>query len=260
PDYTRKLCDYVELDDPASVVNDVSRGRSFLFLGFHTGPYWTVFKKLIEKGVDIVTLFPPALTKKRDEIVEGINAMKEHYSSPSNLKLVSIDDPAFLVQLRSGLNPGTQLVVYLDGNSGGPVQRTPKRDVTLPFFHSEITVKTTIFRIAHMLSLPMVTFNAIRNGVQRRLILEPLTHRSKSFELAAEEAYRRLRSRIAEAPAQWEGWIYFHNYFTEEFRACLDQTRPMDRDSRYFLLDINGESTLVDKQTYKQYRVRANAA
>ena len=34
----------------------------------------------------------------------------------------------------------------------------------------------------------------------------------------------------------------------------------MDRDSRYFLLDVNGESTLVDKQTYRQYRVRASAA
>jgi predicted LPLAT superfamily acyltransferase len=263
PEYTRRLCDYVEVQDPDAVLSDVSRGRSFLFLGFHTGPYWTVFKKLIEKGVDVVTLFPPALAQKRDEIVEGITAMKAHYSSPSNLKLVSLDDPAFLVQLRSGLQPGTQLVVYLDGNSGGPIQRTPKRDVTLPFFHSEITAKTTIFRIAHMLNLPMVTFNAVRNGVKRRLILEPLAQRAKSFELVAEEAYGRLRARLAEVPAQWEGWVYFHNYFTEEFRASLEQApgSTMDRDSRYFLLDMNGkdangESRLVDKQTYKQYRVR----
>jgi|SRR6185312_9164947 len=270
PEYTRQLCDYVEVQDPGAVLNDVSRGRSFLFLGFHTGPYWTVFKKLIEKGVDVVTLFPPALTQKRDEIVAGITAMKEHYSSPSNLKLVSLDDPAFLVQLRSGLKPGTQLVVYLDGNSGGPLQRTPKRDVILPFFHSEITVKTTIFRIAHMIHLPIVTFNAVRTGVKRRLILEPLAQSGKSFELTAEQAYSRLRARLQQVPAQWEGWIYFHNYFTEEFRASLNQPPEsipdhcMDRDSRYFLLNTDsgpgGESTLVDKQTYKQYRVRSAAS
>jgi hypothetical protein len=265
PVFMRTLSDYLEVEDPGAVLRDVARGRSFLFAGFHTGPYWTIFKKLIENGVDIITLFPPALAQKRDEIAAVLEALKDHYSSSSDLKLISLDDPSFLVQLRSGLKPRTQLVVYLDGNSGGRVQRTSKRDLCLPFFHSEITVKTTIFRIAHMLRLPIVTFNAVRRGVRRRLMLEPLEQNSTSFECSAEQAYRRLRARLDEDPAQWEGWLYFHNYFTEEYRASLDLPKSavdgcIERDSRYFLFDLNGESTLVDKQTYKQYRVRNGAA
>lgn len=257
-----KLRDYLEVSDPGSVLAEVGRGRSFMFLGFHTGPYWTLFTPLIEAGVDIVTLFPPALDRKRQEIEEMIAAMKEECASPSNLTLVGIDDPAFLVQLRKGLKQGTQIVVYLDGDSGAPLPKTPKRDVTLPFFHSEITVKTTLFRMAQMFDLPVVTFNAARNGIGRNLLLEPLPQQS-SYELTVETAYSRLRDRLAVAPAQWEGWLYFHKYFSDGFRSSLEGETGddcFDRDQRYFLLDADNESLVFDKQTYKQYRVKGNGA
>jgi predicted LPLAT superfamily acyltransferase len=265
PAYTGKLCDYVEVSDPGSILNDVSRGRSFMFLGFHTGPYWTIFKKLIEKGVDVITLFPPALEQKRHEIAEGIAAMKDHFSSPSIVKLVSLDDPAFLVQLRSGLGKGTQIVVYLDGNSGTSLQKSSKRDVTVPFFHSQIVAKTTIFRVAHMLGLPVVTFNSVRHGIKRSLFLEPPPQQARSNELAAQDTYGSLCARLDETPSQWEGWLYFHNYFTAEYRASLVGNAQsyaaacLDRDTRYFRFDIGGESTIVDKQTYKQYRTRTKS-
>ncbi|MFL6449588.1 MAG: hypothetical protein ACJ746_18190 [Bryobacteraceae bacterium] len=44
PGYAGKLCDYLDVEDEAGVLAQAAHGRSFLFAGFHTGPYWSIIQ------------------------------------------------------------------------------------------------------------------------------------------------------------------------------------------------------------------------
>jgi hypothetical protein len=70
--------------------------------------------------------------------------------------------------------------------------------------------------------------------------------------------FGRLAARLEQEPAQWEGWLYFHTYFSPAYRASLDSASagpPLEKSARFFIQQANGAELLIDKQTYKQYRV-----
>jgi lauroyl/myristoyl acyltransferase len=254
----------LDVVDPARVMDLASRGQQFLFAGFHTGPYWAIFQTLVEKGMNVATLFPGTLEAKRQEISDVFAAVASHSGSQSTLDLISLDDPNFLIRLRSSMSAGRQLVVFLDGNSGAPAQRNEKRDVELDFFHSKITVKTTILRLADIFHLPLVTFNAARTDIRRTLFLDPpLTNDgTRQYAEAVRTIFGRLRSRLEQEPGQWEGWLYFHTYFSPAYRSSLasdsasNGPASLEKSSRYFIQQVDENAFLFDKQTYKQYRFR----
>ena len=265
PAYASQLCHYLDVDDPAEVVSQALGGQPFLFAGFHTGPYWSIFQTLVEKGLQVSTLFPGTLQNKRQEIVDVFSAVASHFGSSSTLDLISLDDPNFLIRLRSSTAAGRQLVVFLDGNSGTVTQRNDKRDVDLEFFHSKVTVKTTILRLADILGLPLVTFNAVRRDIRRTLFLDPPLQNAKKrqYDELVTTVFGRLFSRLEKEPAQWEGWLYFHQYFSPAYRTSLESGGgpvSLEKTSRYFIQQRSDESDLLfDKQTYKQYRVNKRA-
>jgi predicted LPLAT superfamily acyltransferase len=260
PAYAGKLCDYLDVVDEGRVLELAAQGKQFLFAGFHTGPYWSVFQTLVRNGLHVATLFPGTLEAKRQEIADVFAAATAHYASTSTLDLISLVDPNFLLRLRSSMGDGRQLVVFLDGNSGLPAQRNEKRDVELDFFHSRITVKTTTLRLADILGLPVVTFNAVRNDIRRTLWLDPPLPKGekKQYDEVVRTVFGRLCARLEQEPAQWEGWLYFHTYFSPAYRASLDSAGgwpPLEKRERFFIQETNDDTLLVDKQTYKQYRV-----
>jgi hypothetical protein len=264
PPYAGKLCDYLDVVDPGGVLDLTSQGQHFLFAGFHTGPYWAIFQTLIKAGLDITTLFPGSLESKRQEIWDVFAAAASHLGSKSTIDLISLDDPNFLIRIRSSASAGRQLVVFLDGNSGMPAHKNEKRDVDLDFFHSKITVKTTILRLADILGLPLVTFNAVRGDIRRTLWLDPPLQNGKNrqYDVVIRAVFDRLLSRLEQEPAQWEGWLYFDTYFSQAYRTFLGREREsngwplLEKDSRYFIQERDDEAILFDKQTYKNYRVR----
>ena len=263
PPYAGQLCDYLDVVDPGGVLDLTLQGRHFLFAGFHTGPYWAIFQALIKKGLDITTLFPGSLESKRQEIWDVFAAAASHLGSKSTIDLISLEDPNFLIRIRSSASVGRQLVVFLDGNSGMPAHQNEKRDVDLDFFHSKITVKTTILRLADILGLPLVTFNAVRGDIRRTLWLDPPLQNGKNKQYGAviRTVFDRLLSRLEQEPAQWEGWLYFHTYFSQAYRTSLglergSNGRPLfEKGSRYFIQQRDDEAIVFDKQTYKHYRV-----
>lgn len=263
PEYAAGLSDYLDVVDPECVLDQASRGRQFLFAGFHTGPYWAVFQKLVARGLAVTTLFPGALESKRQEIQDVFAAVRKHYKSQSTLQLISLDDPNFLVHIRSSKSAGRQLVVFLDGNSGVAFQANSKRDVELDFFHARVRLKTTILRLADILGMPLVTFNAVRRGIDRTLFLDPPLQNAKAtpYEHVVSTIFERLFSRLREEPAQWEGWLYFHTYFSPSYLASLGSAEQtggqlqLEKKSRYFLQQREDATVLFDKQTYTPYRV-----
>jgi hypothetical protein len=263
PEYAGKLCGYLDTTDPGNVLDLARGGQSFLFAGFHTGPYWAIFQALVENRLNIATLFPGSLETKRNEIYDVFASGARHFGSESTLDLISLEDPNFLVRLRSAMSEGRQLVVFLDGNSGAAAQRNEKRDVELDFFDAKITIKTTVLRLADILGLPLVTFNAVRKDIRRTLLLDlPLPiGRHKDYGELARTVFGRLSSRLKLEPAQWEGWLYFHTYFSPAYRASLSAAEPDSRPilkkaSRYFIQHSDDHPVIIDKQTYKQYRIR----
>src|SRR6202021_800719 len=80
----------------------------------------------------------------------------------------------------------------------------------------------------------------------------------KQYDEVVRTVFGRLRSRLEQEPAQWEGWLYFHTYFSPAYRASLDSagsSAPLEKAARYFIQETSDDRMLVDKQTYKQYRV-----
>jgi len=263
PAYAGKLCDYLNLVDPDAVLDRALRGESFLFAGFHTGPYWSIFQSFVKIGVDVTTLLPESLASKREEISDVFAAATKHTGSKSTLELIRLDDPNFLIRVRSSNAAGRQLVVFLDGYSGAPTKRNERRDVELDFFHSRITVKTTILRLADILGLPLVTFNAVREEISRTLYLDPPMQKgnNEQYDEVARIVYDRLLRRLQQEPAQWEGWLYFHNYFSPGFRSSLGlQVQPtiwptLEKASRFVIQAQGNQNIIFDKQTYRHYQV-----
>ena len=263
PAYAGRLCDYLNVVDPGHVLDHASRGQSFLFAGFHTGPYWSIFQSFVKRGIDVTTLFPECLASKREEISEVFAAATRHTGSKSTLELISLDDPNFLIRVRSSSAAGRQLVVFLDGYSGAPTQRNEKRDVELDFFHSRITVKTTVLRLADILGLPLVTFNAVREDISRTLYLDPPLQnaKNKQYDEVARTVFSRLLRRLQQEPAQWEGWLYFHNYFSPGYRSSLSlQVQPaawppLEKAARFVIQAQRDHNILFDKQTYRHYQL-----
>ena len=260
PAYAGKLCDYLDVVDEGDVMQQASQGKQFIFAGFHTGPYWSIFQTLLRNRLNVATLFPGSLEANRQEVDEVFGAITGHYESTSTLDLISLEDPNFLLRLRSSMHEGRQLVVFLDGNSGLPAHRNEKRDVELDFFDAKVTVKTTILRLADILGLPVVTFNAVRKDIRRTLWLDAPLPKSekKQYDELVRTVFGRLCSRLEQEPAQWEGWLYFHTYFSPAYRASLDSAGawpPLEKKARFFIQESNDKTLLIDKQTYKQYRV-----
>ena len=257
------LAGYLDVSDPESVLDLALRGRTMLFAGFHTGPYWAIFQTLVEKGLHVTTLFPSVLESRRQEACSVFAALTKHFGSGSTLELISLEDPGFLVRVRSSTSAGRTLVVFLDGNSGVPAQANNRRDVHMNFFHAKITVKSTILRLADILSLPLVTFNAVRCGIKRTLLLDPpLSHgTTRRYDETIHMVFSRLMARLEQEPGQWEGWLYFHTYFSTAYRSTLasdtlySELTDLPLLSRYFIQGRGDQSILFDKQTYKRYRV-----
>ncbi|MFL6449587.1 MAG: hypothetical protein ACJ746_18185 [Bryobacteraceae bacterium] len=205
-------------------------------------------------------MFPDTLQGKRQEVWDVFSAVQDHVRSTSTLELIGLDDPNFLLRIRSSVAADRQLVVFLDGNSGQAALKKEKRDVELSFFDAELLVKTTILRLADILGLPVTTFNSVRHDIRRTLFLDPPveSQKGKNYETAAAAIFGRLVSRLSEEPAQWEGWLYFQRYFSDTFRGSLGNPTGqllLEKKSRYFLGQLDHEEFLFDKQTYKQYRI-----
>ena len=76
PAYAAQLSNYLDVVDPDKVLERALQGQQFLFAGFHTGPYWSIFQSLVEKGLEVTTLFPGTLESKRGEIEAYFSELK----------------------------------------------------------------------------------------------------------------------------------------------------------------------------------------
>ena len=270
PEFINELAAITRPYDSAGVLDAAAAGTPHMFVGFHTGPYWTLMLLLLNRGADVVVAMPPALFSRKHEILGLYQGCKQKSGFTGSLAILDIADPHFLIHAREHMSAGRQLLIYIDGYGGYSSNENAKRDVTIPFLGCEITMKTTVTRLAGILGVPVVSFSTLRLGSASRCIyIDPPLHvKQMRDEWGYEHAeltsmlYQRLASRLALAPAQWEGWLYFHVFFSKRHLARVGGQRAAQRaqekvtPERYFI-DKRGEfKTLIDRYTYKAYRLK----
>jgi len=268
PTYFPELSDHIELHDSTGVLNGVAAGRTYMFAGFHTGPYWSIVQKLVALGAKITVLLPPSLAHKEPEILETYHALNARHRRGADLKFLRIDKSNFLMQVRADTHAGRQLLLFVDGYGG--YQASPnKKDVVLKFLNCELSVKTTAPRLAEIVGLPIVTFNAARlNGTKRLLYIAgpfnpDAADRKSSIDHTSivQSIFQCLEARLKIAPARWEGWVYFHTFFSKGFLNTLrvrsaNSERFAEPSERFFVQGTNDQRLLVDRATYQGYRIK----
>src|SRR5215469_3884361 len=66
-EFINELASATRVDDSADVIQQAADGNPYLFVGFHTGPYWTPMWLLVKSGAHLAVIVPPALQSKKDE-------------------------------------------------------------------------------------------------------------------------------------------------------------------------------------------------
>jgi hypothetical protein len=255
--YAAQLCDEADVIDSADVLGAVRLGHQFMFLGFHTGPYATMWHRLLRDGANITAIVGPRTFNFQSSIDEAAVACGG--GSGGSGHAVSVTDPKLLLRLRQAIAAGHQIIVYLDGYGGFKAQ-TSKRDVLLPFLACELTLKTTLCRLASHLGVPVVPFNAVRlRGAGRRLFVEApisIDEETDHPELLR-RIYQKLAARLVVEPFQWEGWEYGHIYLAPSYLQARRQeaTRKCGRRDFFLTKNPTGEILATDRHSYRSFVV-----
>jgi hypothetical protein len=220
-DFAPALNVQLAVDDPAGCIERAQAGQQFLFFGFHTGPYWSVGFHLVSRGLTVAALLPPHLRADKARIAAIADACAD--GSGGRMCFIDINDESFLHTVMAHLRSGHQILSFLDGTGGDRAIKPSRRDVRISFLDGELSLKTSMSRLAMLTRTPIVFYNGERRGHARRIVLDPpfLPRIEDDHSKFLQSSFDRLVSRLCDEPTQWEAWSYIHHYYSDAFRRKL---------------------------------------
>lgn len=240
-----------------------SAGVPRIFCTYHLGSYKFLFHALAARGVDcLLFVSGRTLMRQGQDFLDAAARARAACGWTGTLDIVDAERRnSVLLGLRA-LKRGNALVLYADGHAGTGEGEEHLRPVS--FFGRTLAVRAGIAYLSHAAGAPIVpaTCRRRRDGrldlVFHEAIVPDTPDRAAWIDTALQRIHDRLAAVLADAPGQWEGWLYAHRSLAS---AALDgdeagplsadeaARRVLDRE-RYALLRYPGLRLLLDKARF----------
>jgi len=268
------LVQTTRLHDLAGIFSDGGTAGGHIFCTYHAGSYRLLFQFLLRAGADCVLFVADNTlnTQGQSFLDDALDAARLRGWTGKLSTVNAQDRNSVLFGLRA-LRRGASLVIYIDGNSG--VGRNKDHGGLLPvrFFGQHLMVRSGIAYLSHLARAPVVPV-LCRRDADHSLSLTfhpPIVPEGIGREQYAAQTtqalYSLLEQSVADAPGQWECWLYVERYLkrsdhlrsaTRTDEACDSELRA---DTERFALLLHGDQpVLLDKARHSCILLDAAAA
>ncbi len=210
-----KKIDYSSLDLP--------HNKGFFLVSFHYGAYHLISSMLIKLNYKTVVCVNETVFQNKKTIEDSLNTFKkfkDEVNSESDLVFLSVQDEAFVFNVKEYLEKNYAVLVFIDGNSGidGIMNFDSKKKTVIDFFNQTIKVKYGIPSLAYSFNAPIIPVFCIRRRNSYlvkscKTIEVDKTLNKEAFSIyAIKRIYTELERQLKINPFQWEGWLYIHRW------------------------------------------------
>lgn len=248
----------------------IEAARPVIYCTYHLGSYRHVFHYLAQQGIDCL-LF--VASKTRD--LQGDSFLRDSAQGSisqgwrGKLETVDAQSSSSLLAGVRALRRGKSVAIYIDGNAG--VGSNKDNDSMLPvnFFGRTMMARGGVAFLGHLSGMPIVPVTCLRDSsMGLSLTLHPAIKadaggRDAFVAQTTQALYDVLAAAMAANPAQWEGWLYVHNYLKRQaaLAATAENAAPtpslpqpnalLHADlERFALLMFGSQAVLLDKQRH----------
>jgi lauroyl/myristoyl acyltransferase len=197
--------------------------KGFFLVSFHYGSYHLISSMLIKLNYKTVVCVNETVFQNKQTIEDSLNTFKKfknEVSSESDLVFLSVQDEAFVFNVKEYLEKNYAVLVFIDGNSGldGIMNFDSKKKTDVDFFNQTIKVKYGIPSLAYSFNVPIIPVFSIRKRNSYlikscNIIDVDKSLNKEAFSIyAIKKIYSELESQLKVNPFQWEGWLYVHRW------------------------------------------------
>ena len=238
-----------------------SGGAPHIYCLYHVGSYRHFFHFLARENIHCALFIAgKTLELQGQGIREG-----ENKAWPGRLDMIDAEAGNSLLRGARALKRGQSVAIYIDGNSGSGANWENNRLQAVDFFGKTLLARTGIAYLSHLSGVPIVPVTCKRGmtGPLSLTLHAPIAPdgamRDAYVRDATRALYALLEREIADAPGQWEGWLYVQKYLQSrrqiEERVLPQRTLTADTLLKsnldaFAVLDFGGKPMLLDKQRH----------
>lgn len=180
---------------------------------FHFGSYRLLGKWLALHGVPFLLVVSGKV--KDEQATSFNNTIEACLQKPTDFDILDANDPRILFKIKSGIDSGYMILIYVDGN----ISASDKRLTEVRLFEHHISVQSGIEFMANWLRVPVYPIFSVRDRDNVGFVLhDSLKVSPKSFpETNMEGAllsklYSLLSNLLKNQPGMWENWFYLDEF------------------------------------------------
>ncbi|QRN98228.1 hypothetical protein JRI60_03925 [Archangium violaceum] len=255
------LVETTRLDDLAGIVSGGRQTGGHIFCTYHTGSYRHLFHFLLRAGTECVLfLAGNTLNKQGQDILDVAQDAARARGWTGTLRTVNAQDRNSVLFGLRALKRGASLVIYIDGNAGVGSNKESGSMVPVRFFGQHIMARAGIAYLSHLARVPVVPVVCRRDATHALSLTfhPPIVPTGDDREQYAADTtqalYSLLEQSVADAPGQWEGWLYVERYLQRSTdvrpaaRTSEESAAELRADTDRFALLLYGDQpVLLDK-------------
>jgi len=264
--------DNIKLITEANSININQEIKSEIFATFHLGSYRSLNSFLIKKGVDITLLVDNQSYKKQGaEFISSFEKINAHYKNGGTLQIIDAEQPSSFRKIMGAINTGSNLVIYLDGNTGSKKNTDNKNLLKIPFLNGEIYSRVGVCHLSILLKAkitPVLSYfddekeTATLHFFDSLDLMEKGMDKVEYVKKTISHIYAIFISFLEKYPSQWEGWLYMHKWIDHNLYRTKYENDLNDKNLDSYLVtnfeelvpfSIGKEYFFINKTTYLSY-------
>ncbi len=258
--------------EPASV-NLEKPLQSQIFATYHLGSYRMLNSYLTKLGTDITLLVDEqAFLKQGQDFIDTHTKVNEYYNNGSTFNVINAEKPDSFRKIMKAIKGNSNLIIYLDGNTGGNKGTDNENLLEIPFLNDSIFCRVGVSYLSLLLKAkitPVLSYKTEEHDVNLHffdsLELQKEDESKQDFvERTMGAIYSNFVTYLKKYPSQWEGWIYMHKWINPHKYADKCDYEITDKNVKEHVqanyenivpFKIVKDCYFLDKNTYLSYVV-----
>lgn len=225
---------------------------------YHTGPYRLLPMWLAHQGVPLTLLVSTDVVESQGADYQAWYQRLARDTQGTGFGILEAEDSLVARKMIRALRDGHHLLIYVDGNMGGP-QRRQHIGSIIDFLSHRIHARTGAAQVASLANVPVYVVGSYfgkekepRFEVFPAIVpAESAQDRKTTIAVTMNTIYRRLEQMIEKSPMQWEGWFYVHgDIVREDVSSAITELFRL-----YMPFKVKNQAFLLHKGTLNVYRL-----